>query len=250
MKEKQPLKNKLILFVTLLFVYIALFEFILPINKVIPKPTLFFESLENIWNEYGLVYALTLSGSVVYLSILCAYIHLYLGVAGYLKFLTRIEGSLSMLRAFIFLTPLFFVLLFNYWFPQNILGEFVFAFIVSSFWMLHELLNESKRVKEEYILVGKNLNLTPTEILEKIYWNSAQPELFEKIKKINYSLWLLILMYEFVGNSHGVGQVYRTAYSYNDFTALYALAIVTAIIIWLGDFMIAQIKRKFIHWNA
>ncbi|PKL83183.1 MAG: hypothetical protein CVV24_06300 [Ignavibacteriae bacterium HGW-Ignavibacteriae-3] len=248
-RENIPLQNKLKLYLTLLFVYIVLFEFILPVNKILPRPTLLLESFVSIWFEYNLLYAFTITASVVYLSMLFGFIQIYIGAARYLKFYTLIEGSIQSLGLFLFLTPFFFLAVFNFWFPQNVIAEFLFSFLAASFFIFQKLIHESKNIKEEYLLVARNLKTSSYDTYQDVHWKSSLPGIFKQLRQINYQLWFLILTYEFIGDQRGVGAIYHLALQYRDFTALFTLAIMCGILIWFGDLLIKQIHSKFIRWT-
>lgn len=59
-------KSKIVLTVTLIFIYILLFQFILPVNKVLPKPSLLIESFIIIWSDYNLLTSLAVTSTVIY----------------------------------------------------------------------------------------------------------------------------------------------------------------------------------------
>lgn len=249
-EKNSSVKNSIVLFITLLFVYIILFEFILPINKILPKPSLLVESFLHIWRDYNLIYAFTISATVIYLMLILGFIFVYVRVALLTKLFVEFEGSILSLRLFKYLPAFFFAVIFNFWFPDKLIGEFIFAFILVLFLVSKKLFAESKNVKEEYLLVARNLNLTPSDIYEDVYWKSSLPVLSKYIKQIHYYLWVLVLVYEFIGNSYGVGSIYRTALVYNDFTALFTLALMIALLIWFGDYLIGSIQNKLIRWTA
>ncbi|MFA7229530.1 MAG: ABC transporter permease subunit [Melioribacteraceae bacterium] len=249
-KEQTAVKNKSTVFLMLAGIYVVLFEFILPINKVLPKPSIFLESFIHIWFDYNLLSAFTVTATVVYISMLFGFVQIFIGMSNYLKIFSLMEGSVISLRFFSYLTPFFFLIIFNFWFPDYLAGEFLFAFLVASFWILRTLFEESKKVKEEYLLTARNLELKQSEIIEKVYWKSALPGIFTNLRSVNIQLWLLILMYEFIGNYNGAGYIYRLAFTYKDFTALFTLALLCAVLIFIGDYLIKQIQNKFVNWTA
>ncbi len=249
-KENSSVKNSIVLFITLLFIYIILFEFILPVNKIIPKPTLLFESFIHIWRDYNLVFAFTTTTTIVYLALVSCWVQIYIGVARYLKYFNQIENSFSSLRFFRYFTIFFFIVLFNFWFPNSLFGEFLFTFIIAVFCTARKLFEESKKVNEEYILVARNLGLSSYDIYEDVYWKASLPALSKYFKRVHYYLWGVVLTYEFIGNSYGIGSIYRTAIAYNDFTALFVLAIMISLLIWFGDYLIGLINRRTIHWTV
>ena len=251
MKEKKILvKNSVVLFVTLLFVYIVLFEFILPINKVLPKPSLLYESFIHIWSDYKLLYAFTTTTSVIYIAITFSVLFLYVRTKQFIKLFVEMRHSVLSFRIFRFVPIFFIAVLFNFWLPNNLLAELLFGFLTASFLAIRKLFNESKKTKEEYLLVARNLNLTQSDIYENVYWKSSLPALAGYYEKIHLSLWTLILIYEFIDNTHGFGFIFRTALDYKDFTALYTTAIILSLLIWFGNSVIRFVNNKIIYWSA
>ncbi|MHB8905578.1 MAG: hypothetical protein ACYC4T_09085 [Melioribacteraceae bacterium] len=249
-KENNPIKKNLIVFTWFMFVYVILFEFILPVNKVIPKPTLLFESFFHIWRDYNLVFAFTTTATIIYLALVSSWIQIYIGVSRYLKYYAYVENSLDSLRFLKYLTIFFFIVIFNFWFPNSLFAEFFFSFIISVFLTAKKLFEESKKVNEGYILVARNLGLSSYDIYEDVYWKASLPALSKYFRSVHYYLWGVVLIYEFIGNSNGLGSIYRIAITYNDFTALFVLAIMISLLIWFGDYLIGLINKKTIHWTA
>ncbi|MFA5804388.1 MAG: ABC transporter permease subunit [Melioribacteraceae bacterium] len=251
MKEKKILiKNSVVLFVTLLFVYIVLFEFILPINKVLPKPSLLYESFLHIWSDYKLLFAFTTTTSVIYAAITFSILFLYVRAIFFLKLFVEMPYLILSFRIFRFVPIIFIAVLFNFWLPNNLLAELLFGFLTTAFLAMNKLYDESKKINEEYLLVARNLNLSQNDIYEKVYWKSALPALAKYYEQIHLSLWTLILIYEFIDNTHGFGFLFRTALDYKDYTTLYTTAIILSLLIWFGNSVIRFVNNKIIYWSA
>ncbi len=251
MKEKKILlQNSAALFVTLFFVYVVLFEFILPINKVLPKPSSVYESFIHIWSDYNLLFAFTTTTSVIYVAIALSILFLYAGAKYFIKLFVEMKYSIQSFQIFRFIPIFFIAVLFNFWLPNNLLAELLFGFLAAAFLALKKLFDESMKIKEEYLLVARNLNLTQSDMYKNIYWKSSLPALVKYYEKIHLSLWTLILIYEFIDNTHGFGFISRTALDYKDFTALYTLAIILSLLIWFGNSVIRFVNNKIIYWSA
>jgi len=251
MKEKKILlQNSAALFVTLFFVYVVLFEFILPINKVLPKPSLLYESFIHIWSDYNLLLAFTTTTSVIYIAIALSILFLYTGAGYYIKLLVELKYSIQSFQIFRFIPVFFVAVLFNFWLPNNLLAELLFGLLIATFLVIIKLFDESKKIKEEYLLVAWNLNLLQSSIYKKVYWKSALPALSKYYEKVHLTLWTLILIYEFIDNTHGFGFIFRTALDYKDFTALYTLGIILSLLIWFGNSVIRYVNNKIIYWSA
>lgn len=251
MNEKKILvRNNIVLFITLLFVYIVLFEFILPINKVLPKPSSLYESFLHILSDYKLLYAFTTTTSVIFVAILISALVLYAGANYYIKLFVEMRYSVLSFRIFRFVPIIFIAVLFNFWLPNNLLAELLFGFLTVTFLAMNKLFVESKNIKEEYLLVARNLSLSQSDIYKNVYWKSSLPALAKYYEHIHLSLWTLILIYEFIDNTHGFGFIFRTALDYKDFTALFTIAVILALLIWLGNSVIKYVNNKIIYWSA
>lgn len=251
MKEKKILvKNSVVLFVTLIFVYIVLFEFILPINKILPKPSSLYESFLHIWSDYKLLFAFTTTTSVIYVAITLSVLFLYAGAKYYIKIFVEMRYSVLSFQIFRFVPILFIAVLFNFWLPNNLLAEFLFGFLTTAFLAINKLFDESKKINEEYLLVARNLNLSQSDIYKKVYWKSALPAMAKYYEQIHLSLWTLVLIYEFIDNTHGFGFIFRTALDYKDFTTLFTTAVILSLLIWFGNSVIRFVNNKIIYWSA
>ncbi len=248
--KNSSVKNSAVLFITLLFVYVVLFEFILPVNKILPKPTLMAESFFHVWRDYNLVYAFTISSTVIYLMLFLGFILVYFSIVWIIKAMVELKPTILSFRLFKYLPAFFFAVVFNFWFADILLGEFIFALTLVLLLIFKKLFEESKNIKDEYLVVARNLNMPTSKIYKNIYWKFSLPALSEYTKQIHYYLWVLVLVYEFIGNSFGLGSIYRQALAYNDFTALFTLALLIALLIWFGNYLIALITKNLIHWGA
>lgn len=248
--NKTVLKNRFYFLLALLFVYVLLFDFILPLNKILPKPSLLFESLLFIWKDYNLLSALFVSATFVYVALILSFVFSYLNASWLFKKFDRYAGSILTLGVFKLIPVFFFAVLFNYWFPQQLLGELIFTIAISFFLITQKLFDERKNVKEEYLLVARNLNLVASDVYEQIYWKALLPVIIKYYIRVHTYLWGIVLTYEFFGNSHGVGSIFRAALSFNDFTSLITLGVLIALLIWFSDFVIKLIHKKIIFWDA
>ncbi len=62
------------LVLTYLFLWIIFFEFILPVNKILPKPSIVLESFPALWNYYNLPANYLATISSIYISLFLAYL--------------------------------------------------------------------------------------------------------------------------------------------------------------------------------
>jgi ABC-type nitrate/sulfonate/bicarbonate transport system permease component len=58
-----------------------------------------------------------------------------------------------------------------------------------------------------------------------------------------------VLIYEFIGNSGGLGYLYSVLLEYLDFAGLFAVAIIISLLIWLGNLVLKFFDNKLIYWK-
>ena len=247
--KNNSVKNIYLFFISILFVYIVLFEFILPVNKLIPRPSLVTDSFIHIWSDYSLVYAISASLTVIYSMMVLVFALIYLGSSFLLKILVEYKESIVTLRLFRFVPVFALSVFFAFWFSDRLLGEFIFAFLAIIFLLVKMLFKESNSTREEYLTVARNLDLPMKDIYSKILWKSSLPAISGSFQKSHSYIWTIILLFEFISNYSGIGSIYRQALAYNDFTALFTITILVTILIWTGNYLLGLIKNKFIPWT-
>jgi len=251
MKEKgNNFKNAFSLVAVFLFVYIILFEFILPVNRLLPRPSLILKSFHLIWTGYNLTSALSNTLLVVYVALIVTYLIIYAKVPYLFKWFVQYKNSFITLGVFKYI-PLFFTLvIFNLWFNDKLYGEFIFAVLFCLVLSLNKLFNETGNVKEEYILAARSLGLTSNEISEKVYWKSVQPEFVKYFAKLHISLWSILLVFEFIGNTNGMGKAFQEALTDSNLTAVVMFGIIVSLFIAFGNFVIESFRKIFTSWEA
>ncbi len=243
------IKDKLRLIAVLIFVYIVLFEFILPINKLLPKPSLLAESIVDIWSDYNFLESLASTTTVIYLSLLISYVTIHFKSPYLIKLKFELPELLGSLKIFRYFPAFFFAIIFIYWFGDSFIAEIVFGIIVSTLLLSFEVINQVKMVNNNYLDVARNLGLNGIRLYSKVAYKNIQPFIFFKLQHIHYYLWVLIMIYEFVGRINGLGGVYYYALTYRDFTALFSFALIISILILLGDIILKYINEKIFFWE-
>ena len=241
-------RNKLKIFSVLVFVYIILFEFILPINKFLPKPTILFESFLHVWQDYGLLSGMLITAGTIYFAIGFSIILLWFLRIAIIKFFLGYSRSLEVLQLFKSIPVFLLILMTVFWFDGLELAKIIFAILITFISLSRVLAKELLRIKPEYIAVGLNLN--PEKIYSEVYWKASLPSLLELAIRFQRILWLIILTYEFVSMSFGMGTIMRLALQYRDLGAIIVIGIIQALLIWLGTFIIKFVKKKIAFWES
>lgn len=241
-------KNHLKVFAALLFVYIILFEFILESNKFLPKPTILFESLFHVWKDYNLLSGILITTGIVYFAIGMSLILLWIFRNPIIKFFVNNSAGLEALQLFKSIPVFFLIIIAALWFDASELAKMLFAFVLTFISLSRVLAKELLRTKLEHVAVGLNLN--PQKIYSEVYWKSSLPGLFELAIRFQRILWLIILIYEFVSMTFGMGTIMRLALIYRDLSGIVILGIIQALLIWLGTITIQFLKKKVAFWEA
>lgn len=241
-------RSKFKIFSVLVFVYIILFEFILPINKFLPKPTILFESFLHVWQDYSLLSGMLITTGTIYFAIGISIILLWFLRIPIIKFFIGFPQSLEVLQLFKSIPVFLLVLITVFWFDGLELAKIIFAILITFISLSRVLAKELSRIKPEYIAVGLNLN--PENVYSEVYWKASLPSLLELAIRFQRILWLIILTYEFVSMSFGMGTIMRLALQYRDFGAIIVIGIIQALLIWLGTFIIKFVKKKIAFWES
>jgi len=241
--------KQLSLVAALIFIYIIMFEFVLLPIRYIPKPSLLLDSFISLLDSYNLAALLFSTTSVIYIALLSGSLLVTLLAKYLLKIIYEYPGMMNINIPFKYFSIFFFALLFNIWFGESLIAEFLFAILSVLSILLSVLNKESKILSEEHILTAKSLGLNGHELYEKVIWKELQPRIFNKLNNIHVSLWMIILIYEFISQTEGVGSLYFSAYSYNDIGAIFALGIFISLLILIGNLIIKFLFRKIYFWE-
>lgn len=250
LQKKQILKNRFAFFITLIFTYVLLFEFILPINKILPKPSLLIESIPPLFEDYNLLAEMTISTTIIYLSIPIAFLVLYIISFSLDKIMKVNPGFFNNFRLFRNFPTFFFAVLFAFWFGESLFAELIFTLAASAFFLIVAYLGSLQKIEKQYLDAASSLLMEGKEIHQKVIWKHCQPLVYDELKRLHYYLWVLVLIYEFIGGSNGFGGVYNLALKYNDFSAIIMLGIIIALLIWLGNSIIDYIRNKTMFWKV
>ena len=248
--KKNAVKN----FHKFLFLYfilwILLFEFILPLNNILPKPSVVLLSFNDLLSDYKLLVNFLSTVCAIYFSLALAYLVVWLIRSYLIKSSHVVSDFVLSLHWFGEFIPWIILGLFLiYWFPSSEYVKYIFIFSISFFSIITHLRQELKTVKTEYFDSGISLGADEKIISKKIIWKEIQPKLFNHLKILNFQLWSLAIIFEYVSNQNGLGVIYRHALEYKDLSALFSNTLITGISVYLGSQLILYLKNKFYHWS-
>lgn len=247
--SERKASKQLSIVAVLILIYIVLFEFVFIPVRFIPKPSILFESFISLWNSYNLSAQLFSTTSIIYISLLLGSLLVTFLAKYLLKIIYQYAGILNLSTPFKYFTAFFFAVLFNLWFGGSFIAEFIFAILFVLAFMMSSLITESGKVKEEYVLAARSLGLNKDEIYSRVIWKELQPRIFDGLLKLHVNLWMIVLIYEFIGQTEGVGALYFSAYQYNDIGAIFALGILISLLILIGNILIKYLNNKLFFWE-
>ncbi|MBN1302003.1 MAG: ABC transporter permease subunit [Melioribacteraceae bacterium] len=246
---KSGISDKIKFTLILLFVYIVLFEFVLPVNKILPRPSLLLESFVQIWEDYNFIYHLSFSSLIIYSSMILVYLFVSLFRKTILKIFLNFSSGFDNLSIFKYFPAFFFAIIFAYWFPQSLLAEFVFVLLALTVYLLVVIRDSVTAINENQLLVAKSIGMPDDQVVKKVLWKNVQPIIFRKAGSIHYTIWILVLIYEFIGNHEGIGHVYNMSLNYNDFAGLFSIAVYVSLLVFIGAVLIKYAESKIIFWE-
>lgn len=234
----------------LIFVYIILFEFILPVNKFLPKPSMLVESISSLIYDYNLINGFIFTFTAIYIFMLLSYLLIYLSKSILIYTAQNFQNLSEIFLLGKYFVPLFIILLFDLWFSDSIWGEYLFMLILMMAPLKIEMIKAIKSVKEEYLISGKSLGLNKKEINDKIVWKSIQPKVYDVIIQNHIYFWVYILVYEFICNTQGLGSIFNLIVKYNDLSALIIVFIILILSMVIMEIMLNRVKKKFFFWDC
>lgn len=231
--------------------WIILFEFILPVNSILPKPSIVLISFSDLWDSYHLLLNYLLTIAVIYSAFIISYF--------LLKFLSQVlVRKNNLITNFIFslkwfsdfIPGIIFGIFLIFWFPESRLIEFVFSFFIVFISLVIKFRNLSKKTNQAYIDSARSLGMNKNKIVKEVIWKNAQPGIMKQIIKLNLYVWSVIIAVEFMKGNSGIGNIFRTALEFKDLSALFSISLITGITIWISVVFLKYIKRKFFFWDT
>ena len=230
--------------------WIILFEFILPPNQVLPRPSIVVSSILLLFSDNQFLINMLSSISAIYFSLFIACLSLWIfrrniinnkNLFGFLAFsLQWVSGIIPGILIGVFLI---------FWFPDSELTKYIFIFFASVTFLINKLENELKKVSSEFIDAAVSLGAGKNFISGKICWKIMEPAIAGSLNELHIYMWSLLIMFELIKGGSGIGGLLKTAILYKDLSGLFSYVIITTLIIFVGTTLIKYFKNKFIFWS-
>ena len=238
----------LILFYLLL--WILLFEIILPVNDVFPKPSIVLQSMRDLFRDYDFGWNYLSTLSAIYLPMLAAYfmVRMLFPIIMKKSFVTDIIFSVEWFSRHI--PGIVLAILLIYWFPQSEITRFVFAFLISFSAFMIRARHLGENLGTEYQLAMETFGVGFNPIMRRVVWKAIQPNLFAHIIKQNIYVWASLIVFEFINLGFGLGTILRKILQFKDLSALVMMFIIIGVSIFISSQMFKFAKDKFYFWKT
>lgn len=130
-------------------------------------------------------------------------------------------------------------------------GKVFYIFLGSVFYMIILVKNAILSVNEEYTKVALDLGGNRRQIVWRVLFFGALPQIWEAIAVCSGIMWTYIVLAEFLNSSTtnlGVGGVLQNASRQQEPPRVFCMLIVIAVISSLTDFLIHLVRRRFFNW--
>lgn len=237
------------LFLFYLILWVILFEFILPINNIFPKPSIVLQSLSDLVANYDLILNYFSTISAIYFSLILAYFFAKLIFPFIVQGKLFASVILSIERFTRYLPGILLGLLLIIWFPQSEITIFIFSFFIASTAIISHSKCLAEKLELGYYYSIKTFGLSDLSIYRRIYWKAIQPDLMKFINKQNVYLWISVIIFEFINLRSGMGVIFRQIIQFKDLSALIMCLVIVSFSIFISSRLMNFIKSNIFFWK-
>jgi ABC-type nitrate/sulfonate/bicarbonate transport system permease component len=230
--------------------WILLFELILPVNNIFPKPSIVFQSLFDLVKTYQLGWNYLSTVSAIYFPLILAYYLVQILFPIFLQKNVISDIILSVEWFSRYIPGIILAMILIYWFPQSEITKFIFVFLISFTSFMFRSKNLAENLDSEYSLVLKSFGIGANSILRNVTWKAVQPDLTTHIIRQNIYLWASVVIFEYVNLGFGIGTILRKILQFRDLSALVMIFIIIGSSIFISTQLFKFIKNKVYFWKA
>jgi len=239
------------LLVAFVLFWIVLFEFILSSNLILPRPYFVLLSLGDLFADYHLIFNIFSTISVIYFSIITAFFIIWLFRIYLVNGHNIIRYTVAALGWFAgFIPSILIVLFLFYWLGSSEYVKYIFGFFSCFILFFIKLEDETSKIGNEYIDAAASIGANSKMIAGKIRWKSVEPAIAGYIPEIHLYLWSMIIVIEYIKGGSGLGVVFRTALLYRDLPVLFSSALITVIVVFIGESLIKYLNNRYFIRSA
>jgi NitT/TauT family transport system permease protein len=130
-------------------------------------------------------------------------------------------------------------------------GKIFYIFLGAVFYMIILVKNAIASVNEEYTRVALDLGANRRQIVSRVLFFGALPQIWEAVAVCSGIMWTYIVLAEFLNSStvnQGLGGVLQNGLRLSQPPQVYCMLITIAVISSLTDFLIHLIRKRFFNW--
>jgi len=244
--------KRLNIFLVVILIYLLLFEFIFPSNRIFPSVSVIWLSTVELFDKYNFLLNLISTLSAVYASVFINYLLTKISFPYFQKYQSDKASNSSDNNILSFLTfiPFFLIsIIVVLWLSDFILTKYIIATLVFFPLTLNELLTQKGNDSSEYFDFYKSLGLKEITITNKILFKLKEPEYFYTQLKNHSLIWSVVLIVEFLQRQEGIGNILRIAFKYQDISITFTITIIISLTIYFLHFVFRKLYNKIYFWN-
>ncbi|MCK7517366.1 MAG: ABC transporter permease subunit [Ignavibacteriales bacterium] len=227
-----------------------MFELILPVNNIFPKPSIVFQSLFDLFKNYQLGWNYLSTVSAIYFPLILAYYLVRVLFPFILQKSVISDIILSVEWFSRYIPGIILAMILIYWFPQSEFTKFIFAFLISFSAFMFRSKHLAENLGSEYSLALQSFGVKVNSISQKVIWKAVQPDLMAHIIRQNIYLWASVILFEYINLGYGLGTLLRKILQFKDLSALIMIFLIIGVSIFISTQLFKLIKNKFYFWKA
>lgn len=137
------------------------------------------------------------------------------------------------------------------WFSVEEKAKVVFLFLGAIFYMILLVRNAIIAVREDYLVVARDMGATGMQMLRKVLLPAALPQIWEAIIICNGIMWTYIVLAEYINSSEdqiGLGYLLQVGSRTFQSGQVYGTLILIGAIAYFTDWVLKAIQRRFFAW--
>jgi NitT/TauT family transport system permease protein len=137
------------------------------------------------------------------------------------------------------------------WFSIEEKAKIVFLFLGSIFYMILLVRNAILAVREDFLVVARDMGATGGQILRKVLLPAAFPQIWEAVIICNGIMWTYIVLAEYINSNQdqiGLGYLLQVGSRTFQSGQVYGTLILIGAIAYFTDWILRAIQRRFFAW--
>jgi len=246
----KKLRLNIKLYFTLIFVYFVFSELILPVNNYMPKFDILLDSFLSLSSNYYLWHNLSVSLLILFLGLSLGFIIFSICILYFGNLIHQFTPTKETMNTKVFALFIAIILLLAI---HQFDSEYIELSIVSIFSFIYILflyLNFAMgKTFEEFLSIANNYNknqIEKTKILLKVFL----PVFREKFSDLLLHGFLIIIVFEFLSNTIGTGQLFNHLFENKDSSGMFMMIVLLWMIFGILIFLMNFLLKRIIFWDT